>query len=110
MTKDKKETSKAGDGPVAKLYETLITLKCTLDTPQGQPSTDCNHCYNIFSDTRRYLKFCVSPTTTKRKVLKIILWEFKDKICLHIFFYCCTVHFDNIKVLLTNKCTLLLNT
>ena len=26
-----------------------------------------------------------------------------------IFFYCCTVHFDNIKILFTNKCTLLLN-
>ena len=24
--------------------------------------------------------------------------------------YCCTVHFDNIKILFTNKCTLLLNT
>jgi hypothetical protein len=22
------------------------------------------------------------------------------------FFYCCTVHFDNIKILFTNKCTL----
>ena len=26
------------------------------------------------------------------------------------FFYCCTVHFNNIKILFTNKCTLLLNT
>ena len=26
------------------------------------------------------------------------------------FFYCCTVHFDNIKILSTNKCTLSLNT
>ena len=26
------------------------------------------------------------------------------------FFYCCTVHFDNIKFPFTNKCTLLLNT
>jgi len=25
-------------------------------------------------------------------------------------FYCCTVHFDNIKILFANKCTLLLNT
>ena len=25
-------------------------------------------------------------------------------------FYCSTVHFDNIKILFTNKCTLLLNT
>jgi len=25
-------------------------------------------------------------------------------------FYCCTVHFDNIKILFTNKCFLLLNT
>ena len=25
-------------------------------------------------------------------------------------FYCCTVHFDNIKIPFTNKCTLLLNT
>ena len=27
-----------------------------------------------------------------------------------IFFYCCTVHFDNNKIPFTNKCTLLLNT
>jgi len=26
---------------------------------------------------------------------------------VHIFFYCCTIHFDNIKILFTNKCTLL---
>ena len=26
------------------------------------------------------------------------------------FIYCCTVQFDNIKILFTNKCTLLLNT
>ena len=25
------------------------------------------------------------------------------------FFYCCTVHFDNLKILVTNKCTPLLN-
>jgi hypothetical protein len=25
-------------------------------------------------------------------------------------FYCCTVHFDNIRILFTDKCTLLLNT
>ena len=30
-------------------------------------------------------------------------------ITMSIFFYCCTVHFDNIKILFTNKCTLLLN-
>jgi hypothetical protein len=26
------------------------------------------------------------------------------------FFYCCTMHFDNIKIPFTNKCTVLLNT
>jgi len=33
--------------------------------------------------------------------------------CFHTivkYFYCCTVHFDNIKILFTNKCILLLNT
>jgi hypothetical protein len=64
ITKDKKETSKGGDGLVAKLYETLIPLKYPFDTPEGKPSTGSNHCCNIFSDTRRYLQFGVSPTIT----------------------------------------------
>ena len=39
--------------------------------------------------------------------------NFVNKINTFIFFifiYCCTVHFDNIEILFTNKCTLLLNT
>ena len=41
-----------------------------------------------------------------------VLWRFDwmDKIKETLDFYCCTVHFDNIKIIFTNKCTLLLNT
>ena len=44
----------------------------------------------------------------------IIHFQYSDYDISHLtmynFCYCCTVHFDNIKILFTNKCILLLNT
>ena len=32
-----------------------------------------------------------------------------EKTLVFLFFYCCTVHFDNTEILITNKCTPLLH-
>jgi len=45
----------------------------------------------------------------KKRVLKIISYLQLQVSSVVFIFYCCTVHFDNIKILFTNKCTLLLN-
>jgi hypothetical protein len=36
----------------------------------------------------------------------IIEYKFQDNIEIYIFLYCCAVHFDNIKILFTNECTI----
>ena len=69
----------------------LLHVSVQLDHPQGAYAEPCLS-YNIVE--------LISESTS--------LYDMRC--CGNKYFYCCTVHFDNIKILFTNKYTLLLNT
>ena len=61
---------------------------------------------------RHYLRDVVFPTFYHQnlKIPQISQFQYDHLYYDLSFFYCCTMHFNNIKIPFTNKCTLLLNT
>jgi len=55
-----------------------------------------------------YLVYKDSVKTSQR-ILGSLLGENWNVCNFYCFFYCCTVHFDNTEILITNKCTPLLH-